>query len=477
MVEIGQTIDGKYRILRKIGEGGMGAVFEGENVRINRRVAIKVLHAAASSNADVVRRFEREAQAAGRIGSDHILEILDLGELQGGERYLVMEYLQGETLAARLARVGRLSPQQLIPLMRQVLLGLGAAHAAGIVHRDLKPDNIFILQEKAGISDFVKIIDFGISKFSALAGDLSMTRTGSVMGTPYYMSPEQAQGERQIDHKSDLYALGVIMYEALASTVPFNGETFNELMFKIVLSTPPSLRQVAADVDPAFVAIVERAMAREPARRFDSCEELKQALDEYQRGAGAAPGRILGEAAGARTVRSAAAPPTHSGFSASQAQVAKRSTLPAGVALAAAGVVLAAGAYAAFNVFSAPGAQTTGSEPAASAAVAAAQTPATDSNTPDPEQPEPDGDAPASTAASAAPSAAAGGSLAAPPATLEPSAASTVPPAPQRARAPAQPRSAAPLKPNMNRPSDAKAPDKPQVSAPSPPGNSRDFGY
>ena len=221
----GQILDNKYRIVRLIGEGGMGAVFEGENTLIKRRVAIKVLHAQAASHEGTVLRFEREAQAAGRIGSEHILEILDLGVLPGGERYMVMEFLDGEPLSSRIRTHGRLTPAQLYPLFRQALTGLDAAHRAGIIHRDLKPDNIFVLHRKLGHNDFVKLIDFGISKFNVLGGDMAMTRTGAVMGTPYYMSPEQAKGASNIDARSDLYTMGVIAYEALAGQVPFNGDT------------------------------------------------------------------------------------------------------------------------------------------------------------------------------------------------------------------------------------------------------------
>src|SRR5690349_8736989 len=144
-LETGQIIEGKYRIVRLLGEGGMGAVYEGENVRINRRVAIKVLHAALTGNAEVMQRFDREAQAAGRIGNDHILEVLDLGSFPDGDHYIVMEFLDGEPLSDRIKSRGRLSPHELTPLVRQTLIGLGAAHQAGIVHRDLKPDNIYIL--------------------------------------------------------------------------------------------------------------------------------------------------------------------------------------------------------------------------------------------------------------------------------------------------------------------------------------------
>ncbi|HEX6272495.1 MAG TPA: serine/threonine-protein kinase [Polyangiaceae bacterium] len=289
MLNPGDIIDGKYRIVRLMGEGGMGAVYEGENTRIHRRVAIKVLHASVAEQGEAVARFEREAQAAGRIGSEHIVEVLDLGTLPSGDRYLVMEFLDGEGLGNRIKARGRLTAQELSPIAFQLMEGLAAAHGAGIIHRDLKPDNVFLLRTRGGKADFVKLLDFGISKFSALSGDsgFSMTRTGAVMGTPYDMAPEQAKGSRELDHRVDIYATGVILYEALTGQVPFNADTFNELLFKIVLEEPKPLEQVDPSIDRGFAAIVSKAMARDPAHRFQNATDMQNAVSMWANGNGA----------------------------------------------------------------------------------------------------------------------------------------------------------------------------------------------
>jgi serine/threonine protein kinase len=285
LLEASQVIDGKYRIVRLIGTGGMGGVYEGENILIRRRVAIKVLNAASAGNADVIRRFEREAQAAGEIGNDHILEVLDLGSLPSGDRYLVMEYLDGETLAARIERHGRLTPGQIAPLARQFLTALASAHAAGIIHRDLKPENIFILRSKAGRADFVKLIDFGISKFSRpfKEGEMRMTRADAIFGTPCYMSPEQARGAAEADVRSDIYSCGVILYESVTGRLPFEGDSFNDLMFKIALSEAPSPLSFVPSLDPDFAWIIQKAISRDPNDRFASVQEFAEKLDDWMR--------------------------------------------------------------------------------------------------------------------------------------------------------------------------------------------------
>jgi eukaryotic-like serine/threonine-protein kinase len=288
MLSTGEIIDGKYRTIRLIGEGGMGAVYEAENVRIHRKVAIKVLHAGVAETAEAVQRFEREAQAAGRIGSEHIVEVLDLGNLPSGDRYMVMEFMDGDSLSGRIKNKGRLSPAELYPIAHQLLAALDAAHGAGIIHRDLKPDNVYLLRARGGVADFVKLLDFGISKFNQLSGDsgFSMTRTGAVMGTPYYMAPEQAKGAKDMDHRVDLYAAGVILYESVTGEVPFNADTFNELLFKIVLEEPRPIQQLVPEIDPNFAAIINKAMARDPGARFQTAKEFQQALEHWATNSG-----------------------------------------------------------------------------------------------------------------------------------------------------------------------------------------------
>jgi serine/threonine-protein kinase len=279
---IGQTLDTKYRIVRVIGVGGMGTVYEGEHTLIRRRVAIKVLAEDSSRTPDSLRRFEREAQAAGQIGSDHILEVLDVGTTEDGHRYMVMEYLEGETLAARLERVGRMTPAQIAPLARQILAGLAAAHDARIIHRDLKPGNVFVLREKAGLRDFVKLIDFGISKFEQPGVPSRLTQSGAVLGTPYYMSPEQARG-KAVDTRSDLHACGVILFEAVTGRMPFEGGNFNELMFRIGTGKRPSARDFVPDLDPRFEAIIERAMRLRARERYQTANEFAKDLERWMR--------------------------------------------------------------------------------------------------------------------------------------------------------------------------------------------------
>lgn len=274
-LQVGEIVDGKYAIVGLLGAGGMGTVYEAENVLIHRRVAIKVLSAEVAGEEQFARRFEREAQAAGRIGSDHIVEVLDLGTLPTGERFMVMEYLQGESLKDRMVRCGALPTDELVPIMLGLLTGLEDAHAAGIIHRDLKPDNIFLTSDREQ-ADFVKIVDFGVSKFMHLGEDV--TATGTALGTPRYMAPEQAKGEKDIDYRADIYSVGVILFRALAGRPPFLADTYNELMFKVVLEDPPKLTEVVEDADPVLSGIADRAMRRDRDARYANAREMADEL-------------------------------------------------------------------------------------------------------------------------------------------------------------------------------------------------------
>jgi eukaryotic-like serine/threonine-protein kinase len=288
MLTVGEILQGRYRILREIGSGGMGTVYEGENLRIRRRVAIKVMRATDEPSAELIARFEREAQIASQIPSDHITEVLDMGELDNGHHFIVMEFLAGESLASRMDRTGRFDPKELVLLVRQVLAGLSAAHAAGVIHRDIKPDNVFILGEKAGQNDFVKLLDFGVSKVRRPGDVQQLTQTGAVVGTPSYMAPEQVGGA-EASHLWDLYAVGVLLYRGLTGDVPFKSLQLNDLVYKISLGrfTPP--RERVPEIDPVLDAIVCKAMARS-SERFQSAEEFMVALDRWLgRSAGRTP--------------------------------------------------------------------------------------------------------------------------------------------------------------------------------------------
>jgi serine/threonine protein kinase len=284
-VAAGDLVDGKYRIIRTIGEGGWGVVFEGENIRTFKRVAIKVLRPHSGLTKDIISRFEREAQAAGRIGSDHIVEVYDLGSLGDGTHYMVMELLTGEELSSRLKN-GPLDGVAVARITLQLLDGLKAAHEAGILHRDLKPENLFLVPTRTG-EEFVKILDFGISKFNANGPHhASATMTGAVLGSPCYMAPEQARGLKQVDPRTDLYAVGTLMFESLTGRVPFTGDNFNDLMFKIVLAPRPDPREFRPELDPGLALIVVKAMAIDPKDRFQNAEALAAALTEWLGGQG-----------------------------------------------------------------------------------------------------------------------------------------------------------------------------------------------
>lgn len=282
-VSIGELLEGKYRVVRLIGTGGMGSVYEGENVLISRRVAIKVLHPGLGQKRSIVARFEQEARAAGKIQNDHINEVIDIGTLEDGSKFIVLEFLEGETLRQRLKRAGALTPMQAAQIVMQVLRGLASAHRAGIVHRDLKPGNIFILWEKLGQRDFVKIIDFGVSKFTVddAASVDALDNPDTVVGTPHYMAPEQIRHCADVDARADLYSVGIILYKAVTGKVPYNAKTIHELIVQLVQGEPADATKWVPDLDPGFLAILRKATERETTARYQSADEFLAALEQW----------------------------------------------------------------------------------------------------------------------------------------------------------------------------------------------------
>jgi serine/threonine-protein kinase len=275
---IGRTVSDRYILKGVLGEGGMGTVYEAEHLGLGRQVAIKVLNPSQAKKRVAVKRFQQEARAAGAIGHPNICEVYDLGSLDDGSPYLVMEKLSGTTLADRISREGGLPFDEIADVMIQVLSGLIAAHDKGIVHRDIKPENIF-LARRVGCPPIVKILDFGVSKmmpqFQGGEGEqLDLTRTGMVMGTPYYMSPEQARGERNLDGRVDVYACGVMMYESIVGRRPFLAPNYNALLLSIINNTPQPLREIRPATPPGLDAIVLRSMAKARDDRYPSANAV-----------------------------------------------------------------------------------------------------------------------------------------------------------------------------------------------------------
>jgi eukaryotic-like serine/threonine-protein kinase len=284
MPRAGDVVAGKYRIEEVIGEGGMGAVYAATHTLTGKRVALKWMLPELAADEGAVQRFIREAQAAGRIDHPNVVDVYDVGE-HDGSTFLVMEYLQGETLTSAFNR-GGLDTRHIIQLLIPAMRGVAAAHRTGVVHRDLKPDNVFLCRSGDGSYREPKVLDFGISKVSAGEGQLNprLTRTGAVMGTPYYMSPEQVRGSSDVDQRTDVYAFGVILYEALTGRVPFDANAYSALVLEIATGTPKRLRDLRPDLPRGLEDVVLKAMARDPADRYRDVESLARALEPFAEG-------------------------------------------------------------------------------------------------------------------------------------------------------------------------------------------------
>ena len=279
---VGVVLAGRYLVKRRIGEGGMGLVYEGLHRDIDKQVAIKVLRDDLSRRPEVVARFRQEAKSASRIGHENIVDISDFGETTRGASYFVMEFLEGEDLANVLGREVTVDAERVCRIVLQCCRALSATHAKGIVHRDIKPENIFLIK-RDGVDDFVKIVDFGIAKMSDIETDgapgRKLTKTGMIFGTPEYMSPEQAAG-KDLDHRVDVYALGIILYECLAGRVPFEGDTFMGVLTQHLFAELPPINEMNpnAKVSPELEMVLRKALAKDPADRYQDTEELAEAI-------------------------------------------------------------------------------------------------------------------------------------------------------------------------------------------------------
>jgi serine/threonine protein kinase len=271
----GRILAGKYRLESELGRGGMGSVWRAEHIELRSPVAVKLIDPALAETREGQSRFLREARAAGSLRSSHVVSVFDYG-VDGATPFLVMELLEGESLATRLERRGKLTLAETQAIVRQVARGLAKAHAASIVHRDLKPENIFITNE--GDTELVKVLDFGIAKVGANVAVSVQTQTGMVLGTPFYMSPEQAEGRRELDARSDIWSFGVIVYECLLGSKPFDGDNLAQIILAICvepLPVPSHFAVVPAGFDEWFARVTERRLER----RCPTIQELAESFD------------------------------------------------------------------------------------------------------------------------------------------------------------------------------------------------------
>jgi len=287
---IGATLAGRYQMIRRIGEGGMGAVYEARHTVIGKRVAVKVLLEKFLTKSDFVARLLQEARLASSIGHENIVDVTDFGTTDDGRSFVVMEFLDGEALSQLVMREAPLPIERSLRIARQVASALGAAHAKGIYHRDIKPENVYLIRR--GDADFVKVVDFGISKAVKQGGNeegadaYRLTHTGLLLGTPLYMSPEQARGDEDLDHRVDIWATGVMMYECLTGEVPFRANNYLGIISQVLTHTaaPPSQVRPELGIPDAVEAVVMRAMDKDRTRRYAAMADLEHDLERLLAG-------------------------------------------------------------------------------------------------------------------------------------------------------------------------------------------------
>src|SRR5580704_1535276 len=285
----GELLAGKYRIDRLIGQGGMGAVYVANHELLNHPVAVKLLLPEVAENPEAVARFTNEARASARIRNEHVAQVMDVGKLENGSAYMVLEYLEGSDLAELLEKKGELPIEDAVDYVLQALEAVAQAHALGIIHRDLKPANLFLSKLPDG-REVVKVLDFGIAKLidpggGGAGGDARSLTGEHTLGSPSYMSPEQIRSPSQVDHRVDIWAIGVILFDLLAGELPFRGDTVGEIFGNVLVGSAPALRSLRVDVMPALEAAVDRCLQRDPQKRFADVHELALALAPHGSGA------------------------------------------------------------------------------------------------------------------------------------------------------------------------------------------------
>ncbi|MFH1434078.1 MAG: protein kinase [Pseudomonadota bacterium] len=275
----GSVLAGKYRLVHLVGGGGMGVVYEAVNLTINKRVAVKVMLSDISGDPGAIERFKREAAAAGSIGHPAICEVYDfVHDEEKNLLFIVMELLKGESLAALIEKHGSIPLRPAVDITLQILDGLEAAHEAGIIHRDLKPENVFLAKIPGSDGFTAKIMDFGISKFKTEGEDKKLTKSGAIIGSPYFMSPEQVKGLRDIDHRSDVYSAAALLFRMLSGKFPFNAETVSGIIVQIAIKPFPSLTEFNCAMPGQIEKVILKATAKEPGDRYSSASEMKEAL-------------------------------------------------------------------------------------------------------------------------------------------------------------------------------------------------------